>query len=306
MNLYNQVAQSYYKSLSSNTNTVIIKLSNRKVSFTGHVQSTSGETKEALMNHIKSFDRTSVALLYNPLSQALIERIQAVQCDETYSNLSEPVAHINNIAATKMLIRELQEVTVMSIACVDSLLELFRQRDERIIRVLGYQHRDINYKSSIFIGSDATEKTMNYDRDTFEPQIFGGIQSFENLHRIYMSFLKEDTWILIIVDIASQKFHYVNGTSIYVMDEDIAYMNHVRGALNRLLAVYYPNRLWSCTPYPYRYNVDGIILKEESGMYIISFLYFVVLECPVIFTKTDISEFRKHFSVWVLEGKMPI
>jgi hypothetical protein len=152
---------------------------------------------------------------------------------------------------------------------------------------------------------DLSETILEYNAETFDNSIFENRNSLDDVNRIYLTVNRNEVWSLVVVDINDKSIYFVDGSIIYEMPEILEYMRILKHQLNIFLLKYYAQPRWNVKPYPFRFNVDGLSDKVESGIYLVASLYMIVSYCPIAFTYYDLFTFRRYFSVWVLKKKIP-
>ena len=125
------------------------------------------------------------------------------------------------------------------------------------------------------------------------------------MNRIDLTVYRNEVWSLVVLDVNDKSLFLVDGTIIYEMPEISEYMRMLKHQLIIFLLKYYVQPRWPVKPYPFRYNVDALSDKEESGIYLAATLYTIVSYCPVAFTYNDLYTFRRYLSVWVLNKSIP-
>jgi len=118
-------------------------------------------------------------------------------------------------------------------------------------------------------------------------------------------------YFLVIVDISLKQISFIDpffDRSVIMTQPAIDLMVHTETALNSFLDSKLPtvkNINWKCVlnanqHYQYLQN------DFDSAMYIITILYFVVLDCPIVFKQGDMSKFRTNFAYYILnDGCLP-
>lgn len=185
-----------------------------------------------------------------------------------------------------------------------SILTLFELRDKYYQEAYNNRNRD-HYKRNYFLNSAESDAVLNYVAETFEDTILENALDLDSINKIFLIIEKESTWTMVVLDISAKSLYYVDGTASYDMPDVVECMRGIRQKLNVFLARYMANPNWTLKPYPYRYNVDGLVDNRDSGLYILSFLFNAVSSCPVVFTYDDVCKFSIYLCVWILNKKLP-
>jgi hypothetical protein len=303
---FERCSQIYYHNMTTWNNDTIKFLIRRKIKYDGTTMTTTG-MKEELIVAIKNHDITVRSFLFIPIHSDDISNANKFLSEPiTTDEMSiEVISSYNNIRVTRVLFRQAftssQNLTLDGMEC---LLELFRKRDKDYQDAYNSRNRE-RYRKSFFLNVDLSETILEYNAETFDNSIFENRNSLDDVNRIYLTVNRNEVWSLVVVDINDKSIYFVDGSIIYEMPEILEYMRILKHQLNIFLLKYYAQPRWNVKPYPFRFNVDGLSDKVESGIYLVASLYMIVSYCPIAFTYYDLFTFRRYFSVWVLKKKIP-
>jgi len=120
---------------------------------------------------------------------------------------------------------------------------------------------------------------------------------------------EDSVWTLVVVAIESNELCWINPTAPVMqpseqLTADLAIITQaLLPLLNHCLPV--PPVQWQCKPYPLQYY-DALISTCDSGVYVAVITYFLCLEVPLAFQRTDIVNTRYKLAYWLMCEKLPI
>jgi hypothetical protein len=303
---FERCSQIYYHNMTTWSNETIKFLIRRKIKYDGTTMTTTG-MKEELIVSIKNHDITVRSFLFIPIHSDDLTRVLKFLSEPiTTDEMSiEVISTYNHIRVTRVLFRQAFTSSLnLTVDGMECILELFRKRDKDYQDAYNSRNRE-KYRKSYFFNVASSETLLQYNAEIFDSSILENRDSLDDVNRIYLTVYRNEVWSLVVIDVNDKSIYFVDGTIIYEMPEISEYMRMLKHQLNIFLLKYYVQPRWPVKPYPFRYNVDALSDKEESGIYLAATLYTIVSYCPVAFTYNDLYTFRRYLSVWVLNKKIP-
>jgi hypothetical protein len=221
------------------------------------------------------------------------------------------VSQKNNISFSRLILKEINGELMLNVKGMNSLLKLFRKRDEIIV---GYNS---SYKRSIFIDVETCTEIMDYNINSDETQMlsidpqFGNLtqRDLDKLCRIYLPYLHTaDIWGMVIIDFASKTLYYVyHGIEEAEQELDTllekvckqfsTLLNEIDGADNNGI------KDWDISLYP----LNASSCPEAfSGIFVATVLYYLVQECPIYIPVSQLSNLKQKFAYWLICGALPM
>jgi hypothetical protein len=206
--------------------------------------------------------------------------------------------------------------------CFEALLDMFDYRDFRICTAYNEKYGNtegfVPRKRSKFLTFDfmrALSNTQSID-DFDVASYFGNLDDdpIASYHRIY--FLYEDESdkgdvSLIFLDMNSKIIEIVNvrwGSNVALANNDLQRMIFEKfKSLTAKLRINFEQDSWKIRLFPLQlYDPIEVDPNIGTGVYIITILYFLCIDCPIFFNREQIEIARVNFSLWILNKSLPI
>ena len=303
----------YYASLftSSSVNAIKIKL-NQKVQPSGKTMATSGESKTSLIEMWKQHDHAFVEAIFNKLSPLQLRIVEPFCLSNTADIDVLTLSQKNNISFNGLIIQEINGELPLQSTGMNTLLKLFRVRDEIAVR------NNSSYKPSLFIDVESCMAIMNYninnevtDMLSLDVQL-GNLTktTLDKLSRIYFPYLHSDgVWGLVIIDFKFGTLYYVYHHGIQGADPELdMLLEQISKQFSMLLteingADTYGIKDWDISLYP----LNGSLCSEEfSGIFIATVLYYILQECPIYIPASQLTNMKQKFAYWLISGVLPM
>ena len=224
---------------------------------------------------------------------------------------------INGKPVTKNMIRQFSIGSDLDSACIDTMLELFRLRDKRIVTAHHSVNKDRNHYIRIPQNLFCSPGLMQSLTENQSADINSYFSEDFNIDEYNLAFIpwqiKNDGlnfWSLIVIDVKKR--------SVYVFSYDLqnntilavvtAQMERIDVLLQPILVKLFPAiaiiNLPKCCVYPYSYS-EVVLEETNSGVMILATIYYIVRGCPVVHINSDLLRLRYKFPYWFLLGALP-
>jgi hypothetical protein len=309
--VYNKVNSYYTSIVTSLTNDVIKVRLNQKIQPSGCSIATANKNKACLIEMWKQHDRACFEAIFSKLSPVQLAVVEPL-CLRNHADINAMiVSQKNNISFNRLILKEINGELPLNAKGMNSLLKLFRKRDEIIVG------HNSSYKRSIFIDVETCTEIMNYNIDSDETQMllidpqFGNLtqSDLEKLCRIYLPYLHSNVvWGMVIIDFASKTLYYVyHGIEEAEQELDrllekvckqfSTLLNEIDGVDNNGI------NDWDISLYP----LNASSCPEEfSGIFVATVLYYLVQECPIYIPVSQMSNLKQKFAYWLICGALPM
>jgi hypothetical protein len=311
LKIVNEKITAYYSSLSTTSKVGAIKVvMNQKVQPSGNILKTSNAKKEVLIERWKQNDNIFLNAIFSPLSPNKLDIVTPL-CLFVPDDLYTPIiCRQNKLFINRSALIEVNGSTVLGIAGMNSIVQLFCKRNDNIVS------REVNsaFKPSLFMNSTIFTTIMNLDFS--EPFNFASINDeLENLdvnkiYRIYFPYqLSNESWSMVILDFNLSVIYFVDHKNHSDDPEFIQLMDKVEVQCNCLIAEFWnlnEMRLdedWEVTLFPLNGSCCG---EDLSGIFVATVMYFIVQECPVYISVDQLSNIKQKFALWLIEGSLPL
>jgi hypothetical protein len=319
LQVVNEKIRAYYSSLSTTTKkAAIIIVMHQKVQPTGNIlKPASNSTKKGLIETWKQNDGLFLAAVFAPLSPNNDE-IVAKHCLNIPDDLNTPIcSRLNDMIFNQSILLEVNGINMtLRKEGMNLILQLFRTRNNKIIS------REINdaFKPSYFM--NVPTFTAIYELDTTTPSNLSAIDDqFKNLdvekiYRMYFPYRWDQTsWGIVILDFNLNIIYYVDHNNVNNLvdpsdDPDFMdFIDKVEVTFNFLITELWRlngkinDNTWDVSPFP----LNGSVCAEHnSGIFIAAIMYFIVQECPVYIPTDQLSNLKKKFALWLIDGSLPM
>ena len=306
----NEKIKGFYSFLSSSLIKNISLLMAQKVQPSGHILKSSGTKKLALIERWKQNDSVFLTSMFSQVSPNNVNLIESL-CSNGQTGLNIPIlSRQNNISINKSILFEVNGDQSLENAGMDSILKLFRTRNKKISSL------EINkgFKPSLFLDTSTCSSIMKPPSvvTTFR-SINGQFKDMviENFHRIYFPHFLGGVWGMVMLDIPSEHIFYIfHGSPVDSDVETRQLLDNIDLQFNSFLTEIIgderqtdENVNWDVSLYP----LNGCYSTEEySGIFVASVLYFLVQECPIFIPSSRLNILRSKFSLWLIDGALPM
>lgn len=223
---------------------------------------------------------------------------------------------INGKTVTKYMIRQFCTGSDLDSVCIDTVLELFRLRDKRIVSA----HHSVNKGRNNYVRLPKNlfcSPTLMFSLIENEPAVIDSYFSENfNIHEFSYAFIpwqttrdNQNIWSLIVIDCKRKNLF------LFCCDLEpgnispiiTAQMKRVDEVLQPLLHKLFPDMavLPQCSAYPYLYS-EVVHEASDSGVMVLTILYYLVKGCPIAFMKSDFDKLRFKFPYWLLLESLPL
>jgi hypothetical protein len=310
LSVVNQKIAAYYSSLSTTSRVGAIKVvMNQKVQPSGNTLKTSNATKSVLIERWKQNDKLFLTAIFTPLNPNNLNLV-APLCLYVPDDLFTPIeSKQNNLIINRLILNEVNGSVIMGTAGMNSILELFRKRNQKIAS------REVNsdFKTSLFM--DVTTFTTIMNLDVLERFNFRSIDDqFKNLdmdkiYRIYFPHLQSiGGWGIVVLDFNLSVIYYIDHNNRSDDPDFMELMDKVEEKCNCLISeIWRINGMindadWEISLFP----LNGSCCAEDvSGIFMATVMYFIVQECPVYISEDQLATLKQKFALWLIEGSVP-
>jgi hypothetical protein len=191
---------------------------------------------------------------------------------------------------------------------MEAILQLFRKRDKRIRvsydDVNSQSHNFEPYKESLFCPTN----TITYISEDNINILIPDILDWHKYQRVYLPICKAATsncWMLIVIEIEEKKVYCINPTMndsliIQTLKETIKqklnpFLIQINNLFNNFNFTIHPNLYFE----PLQNSFD-------SGIYIVSTIYYLAYNSPVYFKENDMIKTRFNFAYWLMNESLPL
>jgi hypothetical protein len=125
---------------------------------------------------------------------------------------------------------------------------------------------------------------------------------------VFLRIIFEGAWKLVIVDIDSRSILYLSCDESYESTSTKLFLTSLSSKLQTILRSITSLNIisqWQCKPHPKLSLACKLRNSEDSGVYIITVIYYIIHGIPICFQNEDLTTFRAKFSEWLLAGKIP-
>ncbi len=313
----------YYDSLILRRDKDISALMNQKVQPSGNILATGGKftnalkldvtmfmltgRKECMVEKCKTNDLAFITIIFGTLSphhSAYVEQYSnsILSPEEMFSNMLDLG---NNIFTNRSVLLQFSRNHALHRSGMTTILQLLRNRNANIMS----RNSNRVFLTSLFLDRDISDSIINSQRDmssfnSVVPQLWN--VNVSKVSRIYLPYeLLEGIWGLVVIDFGNETIYYLSTWDQHHDPTILDIVETVGITINNLLRCRIGSnfRDWECVLYPYSCNEAS---NEDSGMFIITAMYFLVQECPIYCPCDALSDLRKMFIYWLLEGKLPM
>ena len=224
---------------------------------------------------------------------------------------------INGKPVTKNMIRQFSIGSDLDSACIDTMLELFRLRDKRIVTAHHSANKDRNHYIRLPQNLFCSPGLMQSMTENQSVDINSYFSEDFNIDEYNLAFIpwqiKNDgrnVWSLIVIDVKKRSVYFFsydlqNNTIPAVVT---AQMEHIDVLLQPILVKLFPAiaiiNSPKCCVYPYSYS-EVVLEETNSGVMILATIYYIVRGCPVVHINNDLLRLRYKFPYWLLSGALP-
>ena len=205
-------------------------------------------------------------------------------------------------------------VGILSVSCINGVLELFRFRDNKVLgaHTAVYEgHDDVpSYKASVFLNDEFNPMLLSesIDLSTYFDMVDGF--TIQQYHRVYCLHKIDDIRSIAFLDFVDETLYVITPSlnaeeltvdSRTLLDSVMDKFNSLAGPLN------FNFTNWSIKLYPYTY-IEPVEMQEceGNGIYTLAVLYFLVMDVPIYLTPSIIETFRSKFCYWILNASLPV
>ena len=306
----NEKIKGYYSYLSTSLIKDICLLMTQKVQPSGHILKSSGTKKQALIERWKRNDTVFLTSIFTPLSPNNADLIENF-CSNGQIGLDIPILSRQNYTSfSKSILFEINGDQPLTNEGMDAILQLFRNRNQKTRAMV----MNNGFKQSIFLNPSTFTSVMN---PTSPTTTFRSIDNqfndmvFEKFHRIFFPHLLGGVWGMVMIDIPSETIFYIyHGSPVDAEVETRELLDNIDLQFNSFLTEIIgderqtdENINWDVS----LYALNGCYSTEEySGIFIASVMYFLVQECPVFIPLSQLKILRSKFSLWLIDGALPM
>lgn len=212
----------------------------------------------------------------------------------------------NNIFTNRRILLQFSQYRYLLNDGMNTVLQLFRSRNTNAMS----KTTNRLFRTSIFLDNQISKSIINETVDL--STIRTSVPDFMNvditkIHRISLPYESlEGIWAVAITDLGLECIYYLSSWSPTNDPTILDSVEKVNKSINKMLSYWFGPRFseWECVLYPYSHNY--YISNEDSGIFIVTAIYFLVQECPIYIPEDALQDLRKIFSYWLIEGKLPI
>lgn len=301
----------------------------RKVRYSGEFP-TLPSTKSSLIRRLQDIDVETFVDINRrlaPVDLREVERCIAYDVASGPDVNDREICMVGPIRVRGNAIRSLRPAEQLSAELIDGLLELFTLRDGRIALayddVNGRRRNFVPYKRSHYCGPRVIEELLqNPGSAALQYSNLTLSNTFRMYFIIQIKGLTRDTWQLLVIDFARKCFYYFNPNREYLSHIDAIsvpsreneFSSHtytsqeLETALNEfLLGTIGDERgsLWSFGPTQMLVRYEANEDDFSEGVYVITIMYYLCVDLPIVFTHTDAQLLRRKWVHWILLGMLP-
>ena len=301
------------------------ELVTRNIDYTGIRLAISG-TKEELVSKLINWNKSFLCTIFRNL---LPEQSDFVDSKFDLPILSEADEKMlvttsrdspDGIRVTRKDFTSLK--TLPTRPCFEAILDMFDFRDFRICSAYhdkyentdGYSPR----KRSKFLSFDFMESLMNAESaDHFNIQSYFNnldndpISSYHRVYCLYEDEQERGDISLLFLDVNSKTIEMVNprwGSNETIANHDLEVRIFEKfKSLAEKFRINFEHDGWKIRQYPLQfYDPIAFDRNTGTGIYIVTILYFLCINCPVFFEKEQIDISLNNFCLWLLNQSLPI
>lgn len=290
-----------------------------KVPMTG-VEITSTGTKPIIINHIRDADKEFYIELHRRLSppdEINVNRTLQIDHSIPEAEYDLPVVAFGSQVVSRRVLLSLDTAKPMTATLLNTMLELFRIREE----VISKSHADINhdkakyeyYKPSVFCPPDFLAALLN---DPLSPELdqYFDIEPIVTIRRFYCVLKNvnsdRDDWKLVVIDIERKCFSLIDpATVVNNSDSSRQLISQLTEALNTFLGHHLGERRGDAWSIKSATSLTRYVPKEDDfngGMYVITIIYYLLFDAPMVFNSCDIDKQRNKWVHWILLESLAI
>lgn len=231
----------------------------------------------------------------------------------------------DHLTSHKVSARELCQLRPAQPLSTDFMTKVWTLFDKRESRIL-MAHKEINdgkqhysaYRRSFFLPvafmhSVQADPESNAIIQDFFPPGFSFTRAHHRFYCLDKVTVDGDDFCLVIIDFLQKGFLFLQSIKEYdsYRNTPTVKATEAMNALNRFLDHHMEATIktgpWTVTSINFptvRYPVQEN--DFDSGVYAFIFVYYSVLECPIIIHPDDINRFRKQLAYWMLQEYLPM
>jgi hypothetical protein len=204
------------------------------------------------------------------------------------------------------------------------ILKMFAERDSRICDNHAevnsgrnnYIQQELEMKKSIFLlPNDAKSILYRNDNDEVVTTMLVNTDypPLDQIHRIYLTdkVSDDDRWILYVIDMPTKTIYFLDPKREINFEQNnfIYSKEFIENSLNRFMSIslqgYNNNTRFQLLNCP---NQSFLPLDNpyDSGIYVATFIYFLVRNCPLAFEKVEMPSYRNNWAYWLTCGQLII
>ena len=260
-----------------------------------------------------------------PANQYFVELKMGTTVLASAAEVNYVLSRVKSHPVTRGVLRQLLPESNLG-TVMDYIMLLFQSRIDRICEC----HKEVNemhdsyepYRSSIFLPFGAFED-IRLQQKTAE-EIIGlyfccndtgeryNMSSISKVYFIAKAVDSDNVWVLFVVDIESHAISYMDprrsSTSTYSNDVNVI-LNAAKDLFSDFLQVLMPGYggTWSCNLFsPYYFSPLSNATAYDSGLYVITAVYFICNDVPLFFNQGTIDRLRIKIAYWLLVEELPI
>lgn len=196
-------------------------------------------------------------------------------------------------------------------AAIPAIVQLFRVREQRISNA----HQSVNantahyvaYEESLIIDDAFGTSLLTADNaaDTIDIASRFLPADLNQFRRLYVPGKLPDTsdgWILLVIDLSEHALWYIDPRK-----QPLSAMDDIKQIVTTIISARVEafDAVWSCGEYVHSF-FDALQNDFDGGLNVAISIYFLLRDCPLAFTQSDMQRFRRTFVYWLMREMLPL
>jgi phosphoheptose isomerase len=279
-------------------------IQNTKIGYNGNTISVSGENKSNLVEIIKNYDKKFVTSIFSPMTGLNMDEIQKYHDEDItteYVLNNEAISTINGITLYRSHIRQFKVNQFIKLDSMDRIIELFKLRQTSISKS-HFNKTQRKYNPYVFVthlGNCDKGLVTEIQLKFLESQI-----EINCINKIFVCLLRVSKWALIVIDFRSKCIEYLEPKSSISQSVSSEQLNYIQSNLKTYLNNLVDSDFdWPCREL--KIYCDNIIIEDhDSGIFLMTCMYLLVIDCPIFVTSNEIEMMRISFVFWLIKSKL--